>query len=58
MMRVADAQESLKLQFGEHKCEGDDASYAPPEKTFLQSPMVQLVGFRLGHATRVCYAPL
>jgi hypothetical protein len=26
MKRVADAQESLRLQFTEHKCKGDDAS--------------------------------
>ena len=26
MKRVADAQESLRLQFAEHKCKGDDAN--------------------------------
>jgi hypothetical protein len=28
MRRVADAQESLRVQFAEHKCKGEDASQA------------------------------
>lgn len=32
MKRVADAQQSLRVQFAEHQCNGDDASTPSPRE--------------------------